>query len=497
MKTLVTKSGLLFFLFCLISGVMAFLAYGVAGWGWLMWIAWIPLIAALYWFPKKWVVGWFGLLLALEVSVGGYLVLLAIESWMLYFAFAFPVILALVFSVVWWFSRRAPFGLRLFLLASFVAMVDFLLALTPITAVISPAITQSGLPFLLSPASLFGFPFVTFLIFLVNGLAGLSLLRFRAGKRVSLLPVGISLGLLFLALLTPIFFRGMPQGTVLAGALDAGMIDGGVHHVTGRLDTERRKLASVEGLYADLTWQAAQKGAEIIIWSEKFLTEDPLASDSLKEDLEVFARDAGAVLVVTYQSEQGHNIAVPVFPETGFGEGYKKHNIAAVLGEDLESGSEYPVYETSGIPFGVLICYDMHFEENSRALADAGANLILVTSNAGSAVNSAGWIARTAAIRAVENQVSLVVATDIGAYFVSPSGKILQQSDGTMPLVLTQEVGAGVGRTVYNAYGGHAFRWLLIPLSLGLFTFSLLPEGRKKTTDQAFGEPQTKPGVPF
>jgi apolipoprotein N-acyltransferase len=478
----------------LLSGLLGLAAYALHGWGWLMWLAWVPLLVGLDVIPKKWSGGFPALLIALGVSVGGYLVLLSIKSWMLYFAVVFPVILALLFSLFWWVTRKALFGVKLVLVASGITMIDFLLALTPITAVISPAITQAGFPLLLSPASLFGFPFVTFLIMGVNGLIALMLVQWLERKPLPLRPVLISAGILLCAFLLPLTFSVEKGGTVQVGALDAGMIDGGVHNPDPLLGAERQALADLTGSYASLTQEAALSGADVILWSEKFLPVDPLVGGGLEGRIEQFIDEISSTVVVTYESEARQNIAVPVFPGSGFAQAYQKINIAGVVGEDLVAGSERPIYELNGHRFGILICFDMHFEENTRALANSGAEFILVSSNSGSQTNSIGWVARTAAIRAVENHLPFVVSSDIGAYFVSPLGDIHTASRGTTPSVLIETIEPTRGITFYNTYGGHYVRWLVIPLFLGVLVAALVRTRKFKMEKNTV--PQSEPTLP-
>ncbi len=494
MWTMLKKPVLSLMLLSFFSGLLALAAYALPGWGWLMWLAWIPVLIGLYTIPEKWVGGFVALLIALEISVGGYLVLLSIQSWMLYFAVVFPVLLALLFSLIWWLTRRAVFGLKLVLIASGITMVDFLLALTPITAVVSPAIAQAGFPLFLSPASLFGFPFVTFLIMGVNSLVALLLVHWLHKKPVPLPPVVISVSLLLFAFLMPLTFPVEKEGTLNVGALDAGMNDGGVHDPDPLLGAERQELADLTGTYADLTREAALSGADVILWSEKFFPVDPLFHGGLQERINQFVDDITSTVVVTYESEARQNIAVPVFPGAGFAQAYQKINIAGVVGEDLVAGSEQPVYELNGHRFGILICFDMHFEENTRALANAGAEFILVSSNSGSQTNSAGWVARTAAIRAVENHLPIVVSSDIGAYFVSPLGDIYTASIGATPSVLLETIEPASGITFYNSYGGHYVRWMVIPLFFGVLIVILVRNWKLKMEKQA--APHSEPSLP-
>jgi predicted amidohydrolase len=107
----------------------------------------------------------------------------------------------------------------------------------------------------------------------------------------------------------------------------------------------------------------------------------------------------------------------------------------------ISGGRELKLYDFSGTRIGLLICYDIEFPLLSRALAEAGAEIILAPSNTETAWGY--WRVRTgAAARALENQIYTVqspcvgpaafceaVATNVGAAgFFAPSDKGLPEN---------------------------------------------------------------------
>jgi predicted amidohydrolase len=80
----------------------------------------------------------------------------------------------------------------------------------------------------------------------------------------------------------------------------------------------------------------------------------------------------------------------------------------------MSGGRDLKVYEFAGVKIGLLICYDIEFPLLSRALAEAGADVILAPSNTETAWGY--WRVRTgAAARALENQVYTVQSPCVGA----------------------------------------------------------------------------------
>lgn len=92
----------------------------------------------------------------------------------------------------------------------------------------------------------------------------------------------------------------------------------------------------------------------------------------------------------------------------------------------LVPGKEYPVFQTRFGTLGMMICWDVHFPEVARGLANRGAEII--------AMPIWGGDPRLAQARAIENQIYLVSSTYNGRprWMVSgvwaPSGDLLVQA---------------------------------------------------------------------
>jgi len=427
--------------------------------GWLVWFAYTPLLIPLFFHTKKWRNAFLHLLISLEIGIGVYLILLSIQSWMILFALLFPALLALLLSLLWLAAHRLDIPARIVFAASSVASLDWGLSLTPITAVVSPSISLGGFPSLLLPAGLFGFPYLTFMIIGLNGL--LAYLAHCLGSRVR--PgrfVYAFLALLFLSFMIPallLSIKGEETRKITVAAMDAGMTPGGFHHAPPELETERQALASLQGRYWDLAKDASSKGAKLYVWSEKFFPLDPLQDARYKARLEASVDSLNMAMVIPYRSNENRNIAVPVFPGSGLATPYEKIRIAGIVGEEAKAGNTRPIYACAGANFGLLICYDLHYEENARILTRLGAEAILVASNAVSWRNSKGWVLRTASLRAAENRIGFAVATDVGSFIISPSGRVLAQTEGTPGYSLC-ELPLSQGGKVYTRWG-HGVRF--------------------------------------
>jgi predicted amidohydrolase len=117
--------------------------------------------------------------------------------------------------------------------------------------------------------------------------------------------------------------------------------------------------------------------------------------------------------VVEAMDEPGkaYNTLVAFGPDGGLLSFYRKIHLfdAQGFGEStfIEAGpSTSPVvFESGGVCFGLMTCYDLRFPELARSLADAGAEVLLVCSSwVPGAHKTEQWLALNAA-RAIENSV--------------------------------------------------------------------------------------------
>lgn len=99
------------------------------------------------------------------------------------------------------------------------------------------------------------------------------------------------------------------------------------------------------------------------------------------------------------------------------------------------------VFAHSGLAVGVQTCYDLRFPEVTRALVDAGAEVVLVPAQWVPGPHKIDQWVTLATARAIEAQVWLVGAdhpapTGIGAsLIISPRGEIVQQAGDTEALL--------------------------------------------------------------
>ncbi len=155
----------------------------------------------------------------------------------------------------------------------------------------------------------------------------------------------------------------------------------------------RENLDAALAYAADLAADAKAQGAALLCFPEGFLqgylTEEAaarrcalnLASPEFEAVLAQLANIGPMIVMGVIEVENGRLFNTAVVLSRGALVGrYRK---AHLLGGEraFEAGCESPVFEVSGLRFGINICYDTNFPEAARKVADGGASLIVCPAN--------------------------------------------------------------------------------------------------------------------
>jgi predicted amidohydrolase len=245
-----------------------------------------------------------------------------------------------------------------------------------------------------------------------------------------------------------------------------------------------RDMRSGVEVACELMEQAASQDAEIICFSELFLT--PFFPNRLVDDYEEFflelpspitdplftlAREKRIAMIFPYGERAGRYFynAARVVDADGRDLGvYRKTHLPAILPSKLQGGTgsyekfyfspgqDLPVFEVGGARVGIQICYDRKFPEGSRALALDGAQVLFMPICAASygetKLRSNTWELPLQA-RAYENGVFVVAVNRAGdedgrmhigkSMIVGPVGAEIMavtKSDGPELLVATLDL---------------------------------------------------------
>jgi len=282
-------------------------------------------------------------------------------------------------------------------------------------------------PWLIQPVSIFGVYGLSLLVLLVNyalALGALALFDRRWRPQLGPPPVDVRHARRWLLIIGATLIVWTTYSLVTFHVLRfAPSVRVAAIQPAFKIQTE----AGRQKMYT-LTHQAAEQGAQLIVWHEGALPFDPQAEHTA--ELQALAAETGAHLVIGYavQTEQGLRNEVTVLtPEGEFLGVYGKDHPVAWGGETSLTRGAYPAYDTSLGRMGTIICYDLDFTDTARKVAGNGAQII--------GVPSFDWPAIAAkhyshiVFRAVENRVALVKAdVAFDSALVDPYGRILARA---------------------------------------------------------------------
>jgi apolipoprotein N-acyltransferase len=247
--------------------------------------------------------------------------------------------------------------------------------------------------------------------------------------------------------------------------------------------------------HADLTREAARRGARLIVWPESAVPYYYDWTPSIAETMQELARETGASLLFGNDDREAGERQDRIFvgaklvdPNGSLRFRYHKMQLvpfgeylplAAVLERlgveklvqevgAFTPGQEATVGEVSGRRFGVTVCYEVIFPWLVRRSANQGADLLINITND-------GWYGRTSApyqhfamarLRAIENGRHLLRAANTGiTAVVDPRGRVLARTELFERTVIVHDVGLSRERTVFSRIG-ESFGWGCLGIAL-------------------------------
>ncbi|MDP9584192.1 UNVERIFIED_ORG: (R)-amidase [Burkholderia contaminans] len=172
---------------------------------------------------------------------------------------------------------------------------------------------------------------------------------------------------------------------------------------------------------------AAARGAtDLVVFSETYSSGFPTPDDvaRLAEPLDGpsvtavrdAARDAAVAVAFGFPERDGSRFFNTALLIDANGDVLLRYRKTHLYESDLgvfEAGDAFPVCTWHGMQVGLLICFDLEFPETARALAHAGAELIVILDGM---MNPYGDVhRRMIPVRALENQLYVAMANRVGA----------------------------------------------------------------------------------
>ena len=338
------------------------------------------------------------------------------------------------------------------------------------------AIGQAENVLQLQSAAVFGSYFITFLIVAVNGV--LTYLFLHPTKRVlcAALAAGMCLGNMGFGVIRMSVMRD--EGTTVTAAAIQGNKGSLENWSAGTMD-------EVLEVYGDLSREAAEAGADIIVWPEtcipanidrKAWVYDYVTGLSLECGVPILC---GLFTRVAEGSSADYNSIVVALPDGSihdtvynkrnpvpFGEFVPFRNLVVTLipplaeintlAEDIPAGEDSVVFDLALGNVGSLICFDSIYERNAMDSIGNGAQLLAVSTNDSWFTDSRGvWMHHAQSqLRAIETGRWVVRSANTGvSSVINDRGEVLEKLDPLKTGYVLEEVRLSDRVTAYSVIG--------------------------------------------
>lgn len=333
------------------------------------------------------------------------------------------------------------------------------------------AIGQTGNSIILSSVSFFGSYFLTFAIVLVNAMLAYAIIfaqKKGALAALAAFSVILSMGIAGYALT----YVGESK-TVTAAAIQGNMAS------QDKWSYNSTQLAS--DIYTDLSEKAISEGAKILVWPESVFPHSPynrvaydcVSSLTEKYDVELYY---GAIL---YDDDDTYNAMImasngEINQDNYY---YKRHLVPfgeyvplrefvrvifpmldqiSMLDDDVTAGEDSNLFDSKHGKVGALVCFDTIYEKAILDAARDGAELIVVGTNDSWFFDSSGVYMHNAQsqIRACETGRCVVRSANTGvSSIIDPRGQILDLEEPLKDGYVVADVDFRSTKTLYTCVG--------------------------------------------
>ena len=235
-----------------------------------------------------------------------------------------------------------------------------------------------------------------------------------------------------------------------------------------------------------LSRQAATEGARLIVWPECAIFSKVLVNEDTLARLRSLCRQTDATLVLGCKTQAPaersafYNAAIILGPDGRLLGEYRK-NVPVQFFNDGVPGRSAPAFPTPAGWLAMAICYDLGYSYVvRRSVQDGGQIIVAPTHDPPEWGAEQRMHAALTPMRAVEHRRWVVRPSLFGiSQIVDPMGRVVRESKGRNPQMLTADVGLLSATTPYTRGG-----WLLAPVCLWitiLLTLALLLVGRRRS----------------
>ncbi len=286
----------------------------------------------------------------------------------------------------------------------------------------------------------------------------------------------------------------LPVGAAsAAGSVQVAVVQGNVQQVglqsfEHRMQVLRNHTTATERLAVQVA--AGRRAAPaFVVWPESSTDIDPFHNAVVAAEVEQAVSAVGVPVLVGAVLDgpgQTHvrNVGIVWSPTTGPGQEYVKQHLVPfgeylpfrdvltrivhrfqLIPRDFVPGHRPGNLTIAGTPVGDIICFEVAYDDISRAVVDGGARLLVVQTNNADYADT-GQLAQQFAIsryRAIEAGRSVAIASTDGiSGIVTPTGHVVGQTAARTQAVLDGKVQLASGTT----WGIRVGYWVEIGLSL-------------------------------
>jgi apolipoprotein N-acyltransferase len=474
------------FLSVVISGLCFYLGFSLSGnFGWLMWIAPIPVLYLSLWLKpgQTFICALLAYLIG-KLSWLSYLLAVLPKPLAILYTLLIPIIFALIVLASRKIQRIAESDFSVLAFPVFFTSYEYLLfTFSPDGTATSIAYTQSNYLAVIQVASLTGILGITFLLCFVPAIVVRIGYNLKQKKNNSPLLSILSIVLAAVFIYGLMRLREPQKGKTLE--LGLTVIDEGAYK--GVYQHDREKELQLTTLYLQSVRHLADQGAKIVLLPEKAIIVNDSNCDFI---LQQFARLAAErriqIILGGTKQKTGYylNNAWVISDHGVFITDYQKVNLfEGEVFDGCKPGKTIGIYRLDTLNEGVAICKDMDFQQYILGYSQKGPAVLWVP--AWDFVQD-GWLhARMAILRSVEGGFSLVRNARQGRLTCSDWRGMVTAETISEPGIQTELLGrlsVDAHPTIY-ARAGDWFGTVCLFATAGFFFFAFVGRNKKNRNE--------------
>ncbi|MBQ9079977.1 MAG: apolipoprotein N-acyltransferase [Clostridia bacterium] len=341
---------------------------------------------------------------------------------------------------------------------------------------------------MLRSSAFFGSYFVTFMIVAVNFTVALGLLERKKIKLCSACAGVLVIVNLLLGVSSTLIYQNDDGETFRVAAIQGNIASA---------DKWAMDAETIFDIYAELSYEAAQEGAELIVWPETAMPITLKDNPNRVMRMQALAMVCEADILVGMFTDDGNGAnqnALVLFRRDGsisediyakrrlvpFGEYVPMRALietlipplteVAMLEEDLAPGKDSGIIDCNGVSLGSLICFDSIYERETISSVRDGAELLVLSTNDSWFYDSAALYMHLsqAKMRAIESGRYIVRAANTGiSAVIDGRGNVIETLGSMGRGYIVEDVYTSQTQTLYT-HIGNSWVYIMILFVTGM-----------------------------